>query len=645
MSRYGVPFTKGPEIRLEPHPQSCELDQVKDAASKLPGPLAIDLFSGAGGLSFGLHLAGFNVLLAVDIEKEAIATHRAHFPGVSLHADLSDPEVVHSICSSLDGIELDLVAGGPPCQPYSQAAFSKVRHLQQFHGKGADVRRTLWTSFIEVVQRTRPAAVLVENVPDMAFGRDGIVLRKLVSDLEALGYGVHTRILSSESYGVPQHRQRLFTVAFREPRNFVWPQGEPQNYRVLADAIGDLPEVQGGEKVEVRPYESKPTPKQEYFRATVSPTDANLIFDHNARAVRPDDLEAFKLMSPTTKYSDLPEHLKRYRDDIFEDKYKRLDLKSLSRTITAHISQDGYWYIHPVQNRTLSIREAARIQTFPDSFRFCGYPRHALKQIGEAVPPLLARAVGTAIHSAIQGERLSELSNAPETAAVSEKAKRWFSDLGACQSTQPWLYSDNAWIKILGAVLFERASPSKVVSQYAETVSRWPSAGSLARDKRAASFAECKFRADPFFALVEVAKRLAKGEVPSHELLGESGLTEALSHRIMAICGLATRRPVTASLERLTRRILNFEPTNVDGRGTVEMLLGRLTGQDEDGLVYCALLEIGNRFCTSANPGCGDCPLSNHCQFQVQQEVVPQVSHGVVSVSAPNEVEVGVTVS
>lgn len=106
-------------------------------------------------------------------------------------------------------------------------------------------------------------------------------------------------------------------------------------------------------------------------------------------------------MDTETRYSDLPDEVKRYRDDIFDDKYKRLDANHLSRTITAHIAKDGYWYIHPTQDRTITVREAARIQTFPDWYRFAGPPSAAFKQIGNAVPPRLAAALGRAIHRAL----------------------------------------------------------------------------------------------------------------------------------------------------------------------------------------------------------------------------------------------------
>ena len=132
------------------------------------------------------------------------------------------------------------------------------------------------------------------------------------------------------------------------------------------------------------------------MRAGVPDGRRHKVFDHITRPVRDDDVRAFELLDAETRYSDLPDELKRYRDDIFDDKYKRLDADDVSRTITAHIAKDGYWYIHPEQNRTLTVREAARIQTFPDWFRFAGPPSAAFRQIGNAVPPRLGFAVGTA---------------------------------------------------------------------------------------------------------------------------------------------------------------------------------------------------------------------------------------------------------
>ena len=133
-----------------------------------------------------------------------------------------------------------------------------------------------------------------------------------------------------------------------------------------------------------------------------------MIRDHITRAVRPDDAQIYSHMKPGDTYLDTPERLRRYRSDIFDDKYLRLSFNDLSRTITAHIAKDGYWYIHPRENRTLSIREAARIQTFPDRFHFAGPPSARFQQIGNAVPPMLASAIASSLlrtHSAHSTKR------------------------------------------------------------------------------------------------------------------------------------------------------------------------------------------------------------------------------------------------
>lgn len=624
MSRYGVPFVKGPEVRLPPHPQSCDLQGVRDLAQSIKKPLAIDLFSGAGGLSYGLHLAGFEVILAVDKEAEAAETHRAHFPGASIHADLSDPLVLESICAALNGVQLDLVAGGPPCQPYSQAAFSKVRHLQELHGKPADPRRELWSSFLHVVTNTMPRSVIIENVPDMAFGRDSVVLRRLVHDLECAGYSVHTRVLCSDAYGVPQHRQRLFTVAFREDVVFSWPARDQSIMRLLKDAIADLPQVEGGDKSEVRPYTGVPSQLQEYYRESVPSEDRGVIYDHHTRAVRKDDLEAFKLMTSKTTYSQLPDYLKRYRDDIFEDKYKRLDMDQLSRTITAHISQDGYWYIHPIQHRTLTIREAARIQTFPDSYRFCGYPRHAFKQIGEAVPPLFGRAIGSEVLAALKMS--VPATNGFKTLKVARDLGFWFQNQSLSELRLPWLASNDPWAQILGQVLFDRYTPSKIAQAYEATIRQWPTPELLLAAPK--EEIEGTMKAAQYETLCRVANALVSGKPLSSELLQEYGVRRTVALRLAAIAGAGSRRPLNAALERVVKRFTGFNTSSIDGRGNTEMLLGRIVGCDPDGVIFCAVNEVAARFCGPSKAACSECPLRSKCAYHNSShiECVPESS-------------------
>ena len=236
---------------------------------------------------------------------------------------------------------------------------------------------------------------------------------------------------------------------------FKWPEETPDKVTVW-NAIGDLPDVEGG----WRPrggadgwaeYDRPQTEFQHRMRGGwMAPTRGRSI-DHITRPVREDDKRAFQLMDATTLYSHLPADMKRYRDDIFDDKYKRLDEDGLSRTITAHIAKDGYWYIHPRQNRTLTVREAARLQTFPDRFRFAGPPSAAFRQIGNAVPPVAGRTprrgdtvlpgysgTSRAVHAGDRG-RARRMVHIPAGAvgAVASRPDRWQVIIGRDPSGTP----------------------------------------------------------------------------------------------------------------------------------------------------------------------------------------------------------------
>src|SRR5262245_45614783 len=193
MSRYEVPIIRVPEISLTPHRGACSLSELKSYAKNIKRPLALDLFSGGGGLSLGLKEAGFEVILGVDSYPYAVATHRAHFGGVSMCADLSKRKTIKKIGDALDGIPIALIASGPPCQPFSRAGKNKVRSLGR--SWNSDVRRELWRSFVDLVDRVRPLAILIENVPDMGFGDNAIVTRQVVKALEKLRYEIFSRIL------------------------------------------------------------------------------------------------------------------------------------------------------------------------------------------------------------------------------------------------------------------------------------------------------------------------------------------------------------------------------------------------------------------------------------------------------------------
>ena len=360
-------------------------------------------------------------------------------------------------------LDVELLAGGPPCQPFSRAGASKIRSLVQSGVRPEhDDRRDLWQAFLEIVVSVHPRAVLLENVPDMAIAADTTIVRTLVSELEAAGYAVHTALLRSCDYGVPQIRQRFFLVALAERAGFSWPS--PSDTEVTVDdAIADLPPVEGGWRPPAAaegflPYAAPRNPGQFVRRARqgLEAADRSRIYDHITRPVRADDRVIFESMNSTTRYADIDPSLRRYRHDIFDDKYKRLDWKRPSRSITAHIARDGYWYIHPDQARTLTLREAARLQTFPDRVRFAGPPSAAFRQIGNAVPPLLAERVALSIRDALDRPQQAPAASID----VSSRLVRWFEHKR--HLTLPWLKAQTAWTALQGHLLLDRAPTNSV---------------------------------------------------------------------------------------------------------------------------------------------------------------------------------------
>ena len=614
MSKPAVPFSTGENLVLEPHPRSCDFEQLRSyalKAHKSKKPLAIDLFCGAGGLSLGLQEAGFNVILGIDKVPQAAETHKTHFGGASLCADLSEPEIVDRIDEALNGISIDLVAGGPPCQPFSQAGKSKIRHLVKEGTRHEDdKRRELWQSFVAVVGKVRPKAVLVENVPDMALGKDAIVLRQMVSALEALNYDVHTRIVAAWQYGVPQFRQRLFLVAVQSGIAFQWPEPLKGEKPKLRDAISDLPPIEGGAKKTMLLYQEpeKLSPLQMWCRKGVTADNQGKVYDHIVRAVREDDLEAFRLMDHQTRYSDLPAKLKRYRDDIFEDKYKRLSWDEPSRSITAHLARDGYWYIHPEQHRCLSIREAARVQSFPDWFRFYGYPSHAYKQIGEAVPPLLGKHIGKSVLEAIAQHEPAV--NHIATSVLAETLEQWLENEPDKNLAAPWRRTTDLWHILLGIVLFEKLPAQQVRLLWSTCKKRWADAGAFLADSQREVAIRATGQSKLLPTLSAIAKVLSKQEIIDN--LKIPGISENQLEMALALAGLISQRPVFAPVYRVAERVFG-ESLERSSIGHEQLTVARLVGVDLGGRAYAGVLEVADQFCKSGVPECTLCPLHKFC--------------------------------
>ena len=434
MATYGVKLERSDSLELGRNPEAPAAEDLIEwckAEKKVGKLLAVDLFAGAGGLGVGLEAAGWTVAIAVDNNEVALKTHRANFRGLALNVDMSNPDEVESLIKMVRNIDIDLVAGGPPCQPFSRAGRAKIRSLvDQGVRDRNDQRKELWRSFVRVVLALRPRTVLMENVPDMAIADDLAVIREIAQMLEQNGYSVDYRLLDAWRCGVPQHRKRFILQARRDGVALNWPKPVHRIVTVY-DAIGDLPRL--GKGTGARQMSYLPDSQSEFAKMLSEESSGQIVYDHMTRPVRADDRQAFSLMTSKTLYSDLPQHLRRYRSDTFVDKYKRLAWDDLSRTITAHIAKDGYWYIHPEENRTLTVREAARIQTFPDHFRFSGTRSDAFRQIGNAVPPLLARSVATCLtplSSSLSGSPLVLSNEVLRTViarwALSDRSNRWW---------------------------------------------------------------------------------------------------------------------------------------------------------------------------------------------------------------------------
>jgi len=562
----------------------------------------------------GLQDSGFSVLLGVDNDADAVRTHTANLRGLGYVGELSDAS---DLLAHLDawGIEsVDLLSAGIPCQPFSRAGSSKLRSLvSQGSRSGDDARAHLWDSFLEVVRALRPRAVLLENVPDLVSWNDGAVLVGFREGLKELGYWNDARVLEGPRFGVPQYRQRLFIIGLRDVDRFDWPpEAEPTTLR---DAIGDLPPVGGGQRLETLPYG---TPRQSALAARlrkgVATDERGLVHDHITRSVRPDDAEAFAIMQPGGTYDDVPHHLRRYRSDIFTDKYKRLEWDLPSRTITAHLAKDGYWYIHPDQNRTLSVREAARIQTFPDWYRFSGHPTARYRHIGNAVPPMLAQAVGSALMATLSAPQ----SPRPHRTSIPNPMRSKLISWHHMNSRRfPWREGATAWHVLMAEMCLHRTRASQVVPVFEQLVRIAPTPTQMVgqRDVVLTTMASLglKWRAENLVAVAEQLVTRFGGEVPGNEadLLTLPGVGDYVANAVL--CFAFGRRAVL--LDTNTERIMSRVSTRRHARRWQTRLdLYELAGKvGPDAEFNYALLDLGALVCKANKPDCISCPLRTMC--------------------------------
>jgi DNA (cytosine-5)-methyltransferase 1 len=370
----------------------------------------IDLFAGAGGLTTGFHLAGFESLCAIEIEAKALATYKHNHPNTKIvHQDIRrvDPSELRSSLG-LQKEELTALIGGPPCQGFSRNIPADYRYLN-------DSRNQLYRTFLEFVQEFRPLHVVMENVPEILKAYDGVIRHEITERLEMQGYKVTSASLNSANYGIPQTRARAFFLASLD-KSLQFPQPTHSgnirsDYRstkscnqltllqsnissvvTVRDAIGDLPPLEAGQRYDAELYLLPPqTPYQAMIR-----NESTKLTNHIARALSDIQMARACVLSEGQDARDLPPELAPKKH--YSGAYGRLYWDKPARTITRWVFHPGSGrFFHPMQNRTITIREAARLHSYPDNFHFLGTYTDMASQIGESVPPLLGKVIAESI--------------------------------------------------------------------------------------------------------------------------------------------------------------------------------------------------------------------------------------------------------
>jgi DNA (cytosine-5)-methyltransferase 1 len=379
---------------------------------------AIDLFCGAGGLTEGFKAAGFEITFALDRDRDSVETYKRNHPEVDVeHASITDltPDEI----ADRAGGKVDVVIGGPSCQTFST------------HGRkrgwvpDGDDRNELWEHMLAVVERLNPRAFLIENVPGLVYWQNGHMGDKILKEFDALNYNVSKEILLAADFGVPQRRRRLFIVGLRGGKGFTFPESthmggwrrdtlglwetkrtEQKLLRHISvwDAIGDLPPVEGVGESEIEYPHKHLTPFARQMRI-----GSKVLRDHVINALPEEHAKLLVHVPQGGTWRDIPAHVlpDRFRGMRRTDGSNlvgRLDPNLPSYTITTQFNNvTTGCFTHPYADRSLSVREGARLQTFPDRYEFTGSVTSRCRQIGNAVPPLLARVLAREIAVRVQG--------------------------------------------------------------------------------------------------------------------------------------------------------------------------------------------------------------------------------------------------
>lgn len=412
-----------------PHCPACELRKfcatyrAAEAArvEASDAPTFIDLFAGAGGLSEGFVRAGFRLVSALDADPVAVKTHLLNHPALrnehALHVDVRELPVA-ALRRMLGRKRLDVLVGAPPCQGFSMVGF-RSKMTRSGYRLAHDDRNYLYEYLVDIALALRPRLFLMENVPGMRTARkkDDLSFLDAAARMLESGGGYRTAIwqLNATAFGVPQDRTRCFLVAAADGTVPPVPVADYQDVRrrtidvdalppvTLDEALLGMPPREAGEGTSVdrwgRPEDAGMEKKARRYLSKQRLLGASpLIYNHHARYNNERDLELYALLRPgEDSVHAIERHgrddLMRYRRDVFDDKYARLRGDRPCKTIVSHLAKDGNGYIHPREVRSLTVREAARVQSFADDYVFCGSPTDQWVQVGNAVPPVMAEAI------------------------------------------------------------------------------------------------------------------------------------------------------------------------------------------------------------------------------------------------------------
>lgn len=338
----------------------------------------VDLFSGVGGLSYGFsELPEFKVIVANEIEKDIALAYTLNYPDTQMiNCDIAS--LTESVLShALNGEKADLVIGGPPCQSYSTLGKRKI-----------DERANLFMEYKRVLQILKPRAFVFENVVGILSMDNGKLFQKIKSEFKAAGYNLKYQILNAVEYGIPQQRERVILVGFRGENRFEYPiptHGKGKKpFVTLKDAIGDLPVLKSGQ---TKNHYDKPADNE--FLQFVRAKNYPIVSEHTAPKNGEHLIKIMEALKDGQSKNDLPEELR--PKSGYGNTYAKLWWNKPATTITRNFAcPSSSRCIHPRDSRAMSIREGARLQSFPDDYQFYGSDGKKRLEIGNAVPPLLS---------------------------------------------------------------------------------------------------------------------------------------------------------------------------------------------------------------------------------------------------------------